>query len=121
MNAAVETETGNFPKKRCSSENLFGTKRIVDKDSDAPERASTQVVDLTTSLAPPKFPGHQFHVNATQLPSANNRTPSLPSKPPSQVIMSPSALNGDETVGSGGPRQMGKATPETLKYVSHQN
>jgi hypothetical protein len=32
--------------------------------------------------------------------------------------MSPSALNGDETVGSGGPRQKGKATPETLKYVA---
>jgi histone acetyltransferase HTATIP len=31
--------------------------------------------------------------------------------------MSPSALNGDETVGSGGPRQKGKATADTLKYV----
>jgi histone acetyltransferase HTATIP len=29
--------------------------------------------------------------------------------------MSPSTLNGDETVGSGGPRQKGKATPDTLK------
>ncbi|OIW32079.1 histone acetyltransferase-like protein [Coniochaeta ligniaria NRRL 30616] len=29
--------------------------------------------------------------------------------------MSPSALNGDETVGSGGPRQKGKATADTLK------
>lgn len=31
--------------------------------------------------------------------------------------MAPSATNGDAVVGSDGPRQKGKATPDTLTYV----
>jgi len=36
---------------------------------------------------------------------------------PSISIMSPGATNGEAEVGSDGPRQKGKATPDTLKYV----